>query len=78
MHFFVTDEVSSMAELSKEASQYNANFSPEKAQIILDIQEQKRQIKMTYNNVLYKDSNSRIAEREIVYESIPLIEEETK
>ena len=35
MHFFVTDEVSSMAELSKEASQYNANFSPEKAQIVL-------------------------------------------
>jgi len=78
MHFFVTDEVSSMAELSKEASQYNANFSPEKAQIVLDIQAQKRQIKMTYNNVLYKDSNSRIAEREIVYESIPLIEEEKK
>lgn len=78
MHFFATDEVSSMAELSKEASQYNANFSPEKAQIILDIPAQKRQIKMTYNNVLYKDSNSRIAEREIIYESIPLIEEETK
>ncbi|WP_272966500.1 hypothetical protein [Alteromonas australica] len=78
MHFFVTDEVSSMAELSKEASQYNANFSPEKAQIVLDIQEQKRQIKMTYNNVLYKDSKSKLAQREILYESIPLIEEETK
>ena len=78
MHFFVTDEVSSMAELSKEASQYNANFSPEKAQIVLDIQEQKRQIKMTYNNVLYKDSKSNLAQREILYESIPLIEEETK
>ncbi len=75
MHFYVTDEVSSMTELTDRASQYSADFTPENDQIIFTADDQARHVKMTFSNVLYKDSDSNLADREITYESIPLIEE---
>ncbi|HCV03108.1 MAG TPA: hypothetical protein DG048_10715 [Pseudoalteromonas sp.] len=75
MHFYVTDKVSSMSELSNQASQNSASYTPDNNQILFTAPEQSNQVKMTFNNVLYQDSDSDLAEREIMYESIPLIEE---
>lgn len=75
MHFYVTDEVSSMSELSNQASQNSTSYTPDNNQILFTTPDQSNQVKMTFNNVLYRDSDSNLAEREIMYESIPLIEE---
>ena len=75
MHFYLTDKVSSMSELSNQASQNSASYTPDNNQILFTAPEQSNQVKMTFNNVLYQDSDSDLAEREIMYESIPLIEE---
>jgi len=75
MHFYLTDKVSSMSELSNQASQNSASYTPDNNQILFTAPDQSNQVKMTFNNVLYQDSDSKLAEREIMYESIPLIEE---
>ena len=75
MHLYITDEVSSMSELSSQVSQFSADYSPESNKITFKGQDQTNQVEMTFNNVLYLDSDSDLAEREITYESIPLIEQ---
>ena len=64
-----------MSELSNQASQNSASYTPDNNQILFTAPDQSNQVKMTFNNVLYQDSDSKLAEREIMYESIPLIEE---
>lgn len=78
MHFHITDEVSSMSELSSQVNQFSADYSPESNKITFKAPDQSNQIEMTFNNVLYLDSDSALAEREITYDSIPQIEGESQ
>ncbi|MEP2653489.1 MAG: hypothetical protein ABJH06_16015 [Paraglaciecola sp.] len=74
LHFYINDQLESMEQLSENVANNVTSYSSENNEIQFGSNSQAPQIKMTYNNVLYLDSTSALAEREIMYESIPIIE----